>query len=88
MLDRTWRLTGDGIIGLTRAFMYAGTPTVVVSQWDVSDRATAFLMDRFYASLRHGQPKAAALRAAQLATRRRYPHPALWAAFTLVGEPR
>ena len=82
------RLTGDGIIGLTRAFLYAGTPTVVVSQWDVSDRATAYLMERFYGALARGRPKAAALRAAELDTRRRYPHPALWAAFALVGEPR
>jgi CHAT domain-containing protein len=80
------RPSGDGIIGLSRAFLYAGTPAVVVSQWDVSDRATAFLMDRFYAGLRAGQKPAAALRAAQLATRARYPHPALWAAFVLVGE--
>lgn len=82
------RLSGDGILGMTRAFMYAGTPTVVVSQWDVSDRATAFLMDRFYAALGRGQSKAAALRTAQLATRGRYADPTLWAAFTLVGEPR
>jgi CHAT domain-containing protein/Tfp pilus assembly protein PilF len=81
------RPSGDGIIGLSRAFLYAGTPTVVVSQWDVSDRTTAFLMDRFYAGLRAGQGPAAALRAAQLATRARYPHPALWGAFVLVGEP-
>ena len=82
------RLTGDGIIGLTRAFIYAGTPSVVVSQWDVSDRATTFLMDHFYAALQRGTPKAAALRAASLQTRRLYPHPALWAPFVLVGEPR
>jgi len=82
------QLTGDGIIGLTRAFIYAGTPSVVVSQWDVSDRATALLMDRFYAALQQGEPKGAALRAAQLATRRGFAHPALWAAFMLVGEPR
>ena len=81
------RPSGDGIIGLSRAFLYAGTPTVVVSQWDVSDRTTAFLMDRFYAGLRAGQKPAAALRSAQLATRARYPHPALWGAFVLVGEP-
>lgn len=79
--------TGEGILGLTRAFLYAGTPSVVVSQWDVSDRATAFLMDRFYASLRAGSGKAQALRKAQLAARRRFGHPALWAGFTLVGEP-
>ncbi|HUL73405.1 MAG TPA: CHAT domain-containing protein, partial [Vicinamibacterales bacterium] len=82
------RLSGDGILGLSRAFIYAGTPAVVVSQWDISDRATAFLMDHFYTALRQGQSTAAALRAAQLATRERYPHPALWGAFTLVGEPR
>lgn len=82
------RLTGDGIFGLSRAFIYAGTPSVVVSQWDVSDRATAVLMGHFYAQLAAGRSKAAALRAAQLETRRRYRHPALWAGFVLVGEPR
>jgi CHAT domain-containing protein/tetratricopeptide (TPR) repeat protein len=82
------RPSGDGVIGLGRAFIYAGTPTVVVSQWDVSDRSTAFLMDQFYASLANGRGPAAALRAAQLATRARYPHPSLWAAFVTIGEPR
>jgi CHAT domain-containing protein len=82
------RLSGDGIFGLTRGFIYAGTPSVVVSMWDVSDRATAFLMDRFYAALAQGHGKAAALAAAQRAARKQYPHPSLWAAFVLVGEPR
>jgi CHAT domain-containing protein len=82
------KLTGDGILGLARAFLYAGTPSVVVSQWDVSDRATAFAMDRFYAALRAEPSKAHALRAAQLAALARFRHPALWAAFVLVGEPR
>jgi CHAT domain-containing protein len=81
------RLTGDGIVGLTRAFLYAGTPTVVVSQWNVSDRATSRLMDRFYAELGRGASKAQALRTAALAVRRLFPHPAYWAAFQLVGEP-
>ena len=81
------RLTGDGILGLTRAFLYAGTPTVVVSQWNISDRTTSVLMDRFYAELARGRSKAEALRAAALATRRLFPHPSLWAAFELVGEP-
>jgi CHAT domain-containing protein len=80
------RLSGDGILGLSRAFLYAGTPSVVVSQWDVSDLATSYLMDRFYSGLRAGRGKAEALRLAQLATLERYPHPALWAAFLLVGE--
>ena len=82
------RLTGDGIFGLTRAFIYAGTPSVVVSNWDVSDDATAVLMDRFYAQLARGASKAHALAAAQRATRRQFSHPALWAAFVLAGEPR
>ena len=81
------KVTGDGILGLARAFLYAGTPSVVVSQWDVSDRATAFLMDRFYAGMQAGHGKARSLREAQIATRARFPHPALWAAFSLVGEP-
>ncbi|MGH8285835.1 MAG: CHAT domain-containing protein, partial [Steroidobacteraceae bacterium] len=80
------KLSGDGILGLGRAFIYAGTPTVVVSQWDVSDVSTAYLMERFYAELLAGRPKARALRAAQLAAQKRFPHPALWAAFVLVGE--
>jgi CHAT domain-containing protein len=82
------KVTGDGVLGLARAFFYAGTPSVVVSQWDVSDRATAFVMERFYARLHAGSSKAHALRSAQLAARARFSHPALWAAFALVGEPR
>jgi CHAT domain-containing protein len=82
------RPTGDGVFGLPRAFLFAGAPSVVASLWDISDRATVFLMDRFYAELLRTRDKAAALRAAQLATRERYAHPALWAPFVLVGEPR
>ena len=82
------KLSGDGILGLSRALLYAGTPSVVVSQWDVSDVATLHLMDGFYAGLRSGRSKAHALRTAQLRPLRRYPHPALWSAFLLVGEAR
>jgi CHAT domain-containing protein/Tfp pilus assembly protein PilF len=82
------QLSGDGILGLTRAFIYAGTPSVVVSQWDVDDQATAYLMDQFYAGLGAGRGKAQALRSAQLATRARFASPALWAPFILVGEPQ
>jgi CHAT domain-containing protein/tetratricopeptide (TPR) repeat protein len=82
------RLSSDGFLGLTRAFIFAGTPTVLVSQWDVSDRATSVLMGRFYFELRRGRSTAQALRLAVLATRKRFPHPALWAAFEVVGEPR
>jgi CHAT domain-containing protein len=81
------RLTGDGVLGMTRAFVYAGTPAVIVSQWDVGDRATSILMHRFYAELLRGRTTAQALRVAALATRARFPSPSDWAAFELVGEP-
>ncbi|MBI3952031.1 MAG: CHAT domain-containing protein [Acidobacteria bacterium] len=82
------KLSGDGIIGLARAFIYAGTPSLVVSRWDVSDKATSYLMGQFYWGLSRGLTKAHALRAAELASLRRFRHPALWAAFELVGEAR
>jgi CHAT domain-containing protein len=82
------RISGDGILGLARALTYAGAPSLLVSQWDVSDVSTAYHMDQFYAHYAAGQSKARALRSAQLATRKRYPHPALWAAFVLVGEAK
>jgi CHAT domain-containing protein len=82
------RVSGDGIVGLSRAVIYAGAPSVLVSQWDVSDVTTAFLMDQFYAGLGDGRSKARSLRDAQLATLKKYPHPMLWAAFVLVGEPQ
>jgi CHAT domain-containing protein len=57
---------GEGMIGLTRAFQYAGAGTVLASLWEVSDRSTAELMTRFYGYLEGGKPKDEALRAAQL----------------------
>ena len=56
---------GEGLIGLTRAFQYAGARSVIASLWNVADRATAELMVRFYRHLRAGRPMDAALRAAQ-----------------------
>lgn len=80
---------GEGVIGLTRGFMYAGAPRVVVSLWNVSDEATAELMKHLYdAMLRQGQRPAAALRTAQLALwkERKWRAPYYWAAFGLQGE--
>ena len=77
---------GDELVGLTRAFFYAGTPTVVASLWTVDDQATALLMERFYTHLRAGMGKAAALRHAQLDVRADYPNPYYWAAFVLSGD--
>lgn len=82
-------IRGEGIVGLTRAFMYAGTPRVVASLWRVPDSATAALMEQFYQAMlvRHLTP-AAALRAAQQSIRaeRRWAAPYYWAGFTLIGE--
>ncbi len=60
------RITGDGIVGLTRGFFYAGTPSVVASVWDVADRPTQLLMTAFYRALGGPGDKATALRSAQL----------------------
>ena len=79
------KITGDGVVGLSRAYLTAGVPTVVVSLWPVSDQATAYMMVQFYAALGKGQSKAAALRTAMLATRAQAPAPKLWAPFTLYG---
>ena len=84
-------IRGEGIVGLTRGFMYAGSPRVVVSLWNVNDRATADLMKTFYeAMLAKGQRPAAALRAAQLELlkQKQWQAPYFWAAFGLQGEWR
>lgn len=80
-------ITGDGVIGLSRAFMAAGVPSVLVSLWEVPDDATADLMIEFYRQMQHQPDKAQALRQAMLATLKKYPDPRNWAAFTLIGQP-
>lgn len=78
-------ITGDGVIGLSRSLMAAGTPSVVVSLWSVPDAPTADLMTEFYDQMRQGQDKAQALRQAMLTTMATHPNPRDWAAFTLIG---
>lgn len=82
-------LHGEGIIGLTRAFLYAGADSVVVSLWNVNDIATASLMKSFYKNLQQGLSKDDALRQAQLELLRgaqpAWRHPYYWAPFVLVG---
>ena len=78
---------GDDIVGLNRAFIYAGASSVIASLWTVDDEAASLLMKAFYGHLKHGMSKAAALQAAQAATRKKYPHPYYWAAFVLTGDP-
>jgi CHAT domain-containing protein/tetratricopeptide (TPR) repeat protein len=80
---------GEGVMGLTRAFLYAGAARVIVSLWNVNDRATAELMAGLYRGmLRQGKTPAAALRAAQLELRKqkRWESPYYWAAFVQHGE--
>ncbi|TFI51195.1 CHAT domain-containing protein [Mastigocladus laminosus UU774] len=80
------RITGDGVIGLSRAFISAGTPSVIVSLWRVGDNSAAVLMPEFYRQLQKSPNKAQALRRAMLNTMKNYPNPSDWAAFLLVGE--
>ncbi len=83
-------VTGEGLIGLSRAFFYAGVPSLVVSLWNVVDSPTPELMLDFYRNLDRPQDKAAALQTAKLAMigRGAYAHPSYWAPFILLGEPR
>lgn len=84
-------IRGEGLVGFTRGFMYAGARRVVASLWQVDDLATAELMKRFYGGmLKDRMRPAAALRAAQLELMRqkRWRSPYYWAAFVLQGEYR
>ena len=82
-------IKGEGLVGLTRGFMYAGARRVVVSLWNVNDKATAELMARFYRGmLRDKKTPAAALRSAQIemSRQRQWQSPYYWSAFVLQGE--
>lgn len=84
-------IKGEGMIGLTRGFMYAGASRVVASLWKVSDVATATLMADFYRAMeKDGMPASAALRAAQINMwkQKRWSDPYFWAAFQIQGEWR
>ncbi len=83
---------GEGILSLARSFMYAGTPSLVVSLWQVNDRSTAIIMTDFYANLAEGLPKDEALRLAKLSyldkSIGKAQHPAFWSAFVQLGDNR
>jgi CHAT domain-containing protein/tetratricopeptide (TPR) repeat protein len=93
---------GEGMVGLTRAFLFAGARSVLASLWTVADESTAALMERFYAHLEQDGSPAAALRAAQLELMSRpvevevdgesveldFSHPFRWAAFQVYGDWR
>ena len=82
-------MKGEGLIGLTRGFFYAGAPRVLASLWTIDDRTTATFMRPFYEAMlvRHERP-AAALRSAQIAMwkTKGWDSPYYWAAFTMQGE--
>jgi CHAT domain-containing protein/tetratricopeptide (TPR) repeat protein len=94
------RINGDGVVGMSRAFVYAGAPSVVVSLWRVADAVAGFEMERFHLERTRGRTKAEALRLAQLATlasledgslrspagKALSPDPVYWASFVLMGE--
>lgn len=83
------QVRGEGLVGLTQGFLYAGARQVVASLWRIEDRATAELMSHFYRGLLiEGRAPAAALRQAQLAIRddKRWRSPYYWSGFVLQGD--
>jgi CHAT domain-containing protein len=84
-LGKVWN--GEGVYGLRRAFVLAGAKTLVMSLWKVPDQQTQELMGEFYQRIQRGQPRAEALREAQLAMKKRYSYPYYWGAFICQGDP-
>ena len=82
------QLTGEGMLGLTRAFFTAGVPTIISSLWDVEDYATQLLMVEFHKRLKKGHRPARALQKAQikLIQNQKYSNPIYWAPFVLIGD--
>ena len=80
------RITGDGVVGLSRSLISAGVKSVIVSLWAVPDAPTASLMTEFYRQMQQQSDKAQALRGAMLMMIKQHPQPRDWAAFTLIGE--
>lgn len=83
---------GEGVMSLARAFIYAGSPSLLVSLWQVNDLSTSILMEEFYSQLSSGLDKAEALQQAKLnyiqRAQQQAAHPAFWAAFIQIGDPR
>ena len=85
------QIKGEGVVGLTTGFFYAGSPRVVMSLWNVDDEATSVLMSKFYEKmLKQNLKPAAALRQAQIEmfNDKEFSKPDFWAAFTVQGEWR
>ncbi len=88
--DRGKFFKSEGMYNLTRAFIYAGTSSVIASLWDVYDRSTAILMEKFYVHLLSGKDRDQALRLAKIDLMNfengKYRHPYYWAPCVLVGD--
>jgi len=79
---------GDDLVGLSRGFIYAGTPSLLAILWKVDDPATSKLMEYFYQNWKQGMSKPEALRRAQIALKDipQYSHPYYWAPFVMIGD--
>lgn len=77
---------GEGVMGLTRAFLYAGASSVVASLWSVADENTAFLMKEFYKNINAGKHKDIALATARRSVMTKNKNPFYWAPFILQGD--
>jgi CHAT domain-containing protein len=78
---------GEGVFGLRRAFILAGTKTLLMSLWKIPDEETEMLMEGFYKRIREGRPRADALREAQLEVKAVSREPIFWDAFICQGDP-
>lgn len=76
------------MVGLSRGFIYAGTPSLLATLWSVDDQSTYILMEHFYRNWLKGMSKPEALRQAQISLKNtpQYSHPYYWAAFEMIGD--
>jgi CHAT domain-containing protein len=80
-------LSGEGVMGMGRAFQYAGAKAVLMSLWSVSEKSSTSMVENFFQNLKEGKGKLEALRLARQDIRDQgYDHPFFWAPFILVGE--
>ncbi len=81
---------GEGIISLTRGFMYAGVPSIVMTNWEVHDQTGAWMMERFYENLNNGMGKDVALQQAKIdflaQANQLKSHPYFWASYVVIGD--
>jgi CHAT domain-containing protein/lipopolysaccharide biosynthesis regulator YciM len=80
------KITGDGVNGLSRCFILAGVPSIIVSLWNMGADSAKLVMIEFYQNLQRGDNRDTALRHAMLSAKDEFPSPSDWASFTLIGE--